>query len=208
MGERYSEQSEAGAASPPGLRLLCAIERPDTLALVRETLRSALPSSTIEFASAVLPAGRLPEADCVILDAHLGGTPGIEAARALRAAGYEGGIVLLESAVEADAGRSLDPEERIAVRAAARTSGPVSMRLAAIGVPAGSVGANDAAGRVIATVTKPAKSAICIDRNVMTYPFGLEEQVRLKDQLIDLPSRHNACGTARAALGDSLNSPQ
>lgn len=131
MGESYSDRAataagDAGAAAPPrALRVYCAGERPDVLALVRETLRSFLAGIDVETGLDALPAGRVPEADCVVLDVPPG-APGLEAARTLRMAGYEGGIVLL--------GAGADGATGVESRAAARTSGPVSVRLAAIGV--------------------------------------------------------------------------
>ncbi|HYD51872.1 MAG TPA: histidine kinase dimerization/phospho-acceptor domain-containing protein [Gemmatimonadaceae bacterium] len=111
------------------------IERADVLALARETLHAYLAGATITAGAEVFPAGRMPAADCVVLDAQVAGAGGIEAARSLRMAGYEGGIVLLVSdrATEVSVERS-DGEDRTEERAAARTSGPVSVRLAAMGV--------------------------------------------------------------------------
>jgi signal transduction histidine kinase len=136
MGESYSDEAVAAAGGPRGLKVYGAVERVDLLGLVSETLRSTLPGSEISFGSAAFPAGRLPDADCVVLDVTVGGVPALEAARSLRMAGYEGGIVLLapERSSEAVIERTPEPEDRTAERAAARSSGPVSLRLAAMGV--------------------------------------------------------------------------
>lgn len=152
MGESYSDRSTAGAGdagdagatpAPRSLRIHCAGERPEVLAVARETLRSFLAGADVTSGAETLPGGRTPEADCVVIDAPVG-SGGLEAARALRMAGYEGGIVLLG----AGEGAARDVESR----AAARTSGPVNVRLAAIGVSR--VIAHDAiAGELPAAVT-------------------------------------------------------
>jgi signal transduction histidine kinase len=140
MGESYSDRPmESGGgsdATEDALRVYCAIDRAEVLSLVRETLHSYLARATVTAGNSVFPGSRLPEADCVVVDVHLRELPGIEGARSLRMAGYDGGIVLLasERPSELAVERPLESDERMAERAAERTSGPVAVRLAAMGV--------------------------------------------------------------------------
>lgn len=103
---------------------------------MRETLHAYLPGSVVATGHAALPGDRIPRADCVVLDAHVGGATGVEAARALRIAGFDGGIILLVPERPATSSTALpsDPEARLEERVATRTSGPTTVRLAAMGV--------------------------------------------------------------------------
>ena len=135
MSESYSEEGRSGAGAARALQLYCAIERPDLAALVRETLHSSLPGCAVATGDAALPGGRIPSAECVVLDAQVGGAPGVEAVRALRVAGFEGGIVLLvPTPPAASEALPTDPAQRLGGRVPARTSGPTAVRLAAMGV--------------------------------------------------------------------------
>lgn len=136
MSESYSEETTSGAGAPRALQIYCAIERPELLAVVRESLHSFLPGSVIATGHTALPGDRIPRADCVVLDTHVGGATGVEAARALRIAGFDGGIILLVPELSATGFTELPtaPEERLEERAATRTSGPTAVRLAAMGV--------------------------------------------------------------------------
>lgn len=103
---------------------------------MRETLHAYLPGSSVETGHTALPGDRVPRADCVVLDAHVGGATGVEAARAMRIAGFDGGIILLapDRATASAAELPTDPEERLEERVAARSSGPTTVRVAAMGV--------------------------------------------------------------------------
>ena len=118
------------------LRVHFAVDRADVLALAHETLHTYMPGAVITSGASVLSAGRLPEADCVVVDVQVGGISGLEASRTLRSAGFTGGIVLLTQDGSSDLAieRPVDAGERTAERAATRSSGPVAVRLAAMGV--------------------------------------------------------------------------
>lgn len=195
MGESYSEQTETAAATVRGLRVYCAVERPEVLALVRETLKGYMPASEVATGAAAFPAGRLPEADCVVLDATVGGVPGIEAARSLRMAGYDGGIVLLaaERPGELTIERPIDPEERTAERAAERTSGPVSLRLAAMGVSR-TVSYETIAGELPAAV---ANASLMADEATLD---AARRELRAAQRL-------NAIGDLAASVQHAANNP-
>jgi signal transduction histidine kinase len=136
MSESYSERSESAGTVAAPLRVHLVAERADVLALAQEALHSYMPGASVSSGESVFPGGRVPEADCVVIDVQVGGVAGLEAARTLRMAGYGGGIVLLsqEGGSELAIERPMDPEDRTAERAAARTSGPVAVRTGAIGV--------------------------------------------------------------------------
>jgi DNA-binding NarL/FixJ family response regulator len=90
------------AASPIAeeLHVLCASGDPTLTTEARELLRTLLPTARCEAApalgaSSAAAMAAVGNADCVVVDEQVGGAPGLDAARALRAGGYEGAIVLL-----------------------------------------------------------------------------------------------------------------
>lgn len=85
---------------PDELLVLCASANPSLATEVRELLRTLLPMARCDAAAALgassaAAVAAVGDAHCVIVDEQVGGAPGLDAARALRAGGYEGAIVLL-----------------------------------------------------------------------------------------------------------------
>ena len=83
------------AATIDAARLAIVAESATTGSLVREVLATMLPgieASTLDPGATALDLERI---DCVVVDATIGGTPGIGLLRRMRAGGYAGGAVLL-----------------------------------------------------------------------------------------------------------------
>jgi signal transduction histidine kinase len=113
-----------------------------TLEAVERAVRRALPGATVD----ALPPDvviRSVGAHCVVLDGQVGGRRGVDVLRALRAGGYEGGVVLL--------GATVDPEASTAARRFG-AEGPVAV------VGEGAARADDVAGavaRALDAATRP-----------------------------------------------------
>ena len=195
MTESYQDPAATAAATTPqGLRIYCSIERADVAALARDTLQSGLPGSEITIGTAAFPSSRLPVADCVVLDNLVGGVAGIEAARSLRMAGFDGGIILLvPERPDRAAERPAEPEDRTAERAAARTSGPVTVRLAAMGV-----------SRTIAYESIAGELASAVIGASLAADDAALEAARLE---LRAAQRLNAIGDLAASVQHAANNP-
>jgi signal transduction histidine kinase len=78
-----------------GLQVLLLADR-DAAALIEECILTSLPTTIVTvLAAASLAVRRIPPADCAVVDSSFGEQSGIDALRALRAAGFEGSAVLL-----------------------------------------------------------------------------------------------------------------
>lgn len=80
----------------PQLSVSCITASPLTAEIVRESLARALPAAAFAVASPgeAIP-GRLPPADCIVIDAAAAPAPAADIALALRAGGVSGAIVVL-----------------------------------------------------------------------------------------------------------------
>ena len=87
------------ARRQPPLRLACIASCPERTRLVRETLALAFPGAVLTSEDPTF-LRTLPDAHAVVVDATVGGQPGVDVARDLRAWGYGGAIVLVAPAAD------------------------------------------------------------------------------------------------------------
>ena len=101
MSDSAALHARAARAAVVGdLRVACATGDGALAGQVCELLRTLVPAVRCETApalgaSSASVVAAVGAADCVVIDEQVGGAPGLDAARALRAGGYEGGVVLL-----------------------------------------------------------------------------------------------------------------
>lgn len=102
MGGAGSAPRAAAPADPrrqPPLRLACVASCPERTRLVREALALAFPGALLTSEDPTF-LRTLPDAHAVVVDSTVGGQPGMDVARDLRAWGYRGAIVLLAPAAD------------------------------------------------------------------------------------------------------------
>jgi signal transduction histidine kinase len=94
------------------LRVVCLADDAETIAVARESLATSLPAARFDVVNPAFARQGAP-ADCAIVDAIVGGRPGMEIVRELRAGGFDGAVVLLLES--APTSRLLEEADRLGV---------------------------------------------------------------------------------------------